>query len=94
MTRGKEASGPGKAAAEKPGCAYGLFGVFALFGLLFAAFGLGPVAELWRARSWTPTPCTILSSEVEEVDGDDGSTWRVAVTFRYEVGGVERNNFV
>lgn len=73
-----------------PGCAYGVLGLFAVFGLVFAGFGLVPLRELWRAQSWTPTPCTILSSDVAEVSDSDGSTYRVEVTFRYEVGGVER----
>jgi hypothetical protein len=72
-----------------PGCLYGFLGVFVVFGLVFAGIGAAPLLELWRAQDWTPTPCTILTSQVTEVDGDDGSTWRVDVSFRYEVGGVE-----
>jgi len=80
-------SSDGGSSTRAAGCVYGLFGVFVLFGLVFAGFGAVPLLELRRAQSWTPTPCTILSSQVEEVPGDDGSTWRVAVTFRYQIGG-------
>jgi hypothetical protein len=73
----------------KQGCLYGFLGVFVVFGLAFAAFGAVPLLELWRAQDWTPTPCTILTSQVREFDDNDGSTWRVDVTFRYEFGGVE-----
>jgi len=72
-----------------PGCAYGVLGLFAVFGLVFAGFGLMPLLELRQAQSWTPTPCTILTSGVAEEHGSDGSTYRVEVTFRYEVAGVE-----
>ena len=62
MAAGSGAVDAGAAVEQRPGCAYGLFGLFALFGLVFAGFGLAPMLELWRARSWPPTPCTSSES--------------------------------
>jgi hypothetical protein len=66
--------------------------------LFFVPFLLGglavlwilTVAPLWRgllARSWEPTPCTILTSEVESVPGDGNDTFRVKITYRYDFRG-------
>lgn len=64
------------------------------FGLAFAAVGglllvlmFGPmVLGLIRSRNWAPTPCTIISSGVEESrSSKGGSTYRVAVRYRYQV---------
>jgi hypothetical protein len=39
------------------------------------------------ARDWAPTPCTIVSSEVREHDGDDSTTYSVHILYEYEVAG-------
>ena len=66
----------------------GKIGCF-IFGLLFFlmgaaffyfAFGKG-VVKLYQARDWTPTPCTILSSEVQS----HGDTYSIEVRFSYSV---------
>jgi hypothetical protein len=64
-----------------------------LFFLPFLAVGLGfgglffgrPVLRMIEARGWTPVSCEILSSGVEQRSDEDGSTYRVAVTYRYHV---------
>jgi len=64
------------------------------FGLVFAAMGglflvmiFGPMAlGLIRSRHWVSTPCVIVNSNVEEShDSENGSTYRVAVRYRYQV---------
>jgi len=66
-----------------------------LFGLLFAGVGglvlfflfVQPALGILAAQSWVATPCVVESSTVEESAGEDGSTYKVAVTYRYEFGG-------
>jgi hypothetical protein len=66
----------------------GTCGCFA-FGLIFFLFGAGFFAlafgrgflKLIDAREWTPTPCTILSSEVQS----HGGTYSIEVRFSYSV---------
>jgi hypothetical protein len=48
----------------------------------YFAFGKG-VVKLYEARDWTPTPCTILSSEVQS----HGDTYSIEVRFSYSVKG-------
>lgn len=73
----------------------GLAGCFGYaFGFIFSSmfFGMGslflwlillqPLWQIVSARSWQPTPCTILSSKVE---GND--TYRVAIEYDYEYAG-------
>lgn len=64
------------------------FGVFAAIGALaFWGIGIRPVMRALDARSWTETPCTILTSQVERHSGSKGgSTYNVAITFEYQVG--------
>ena len=72
-----------------PGCVgYGFFGLFAAAGTaLFYFFTVAPVLEIYDARSWIVVPCEILSSEVAASHSSDGTTYRVAITYDYEVGG-------
>ncbi len=73
---------------RRNGCvAVALFGVFLLFGLGFSAVFAVPAWQVVRARSWTPVPCEILDSEVEDHPADDGDTYSVELRYRYEVGG-------
>lgn len=67
----------------------GIFlGFFLLAGLGFGYFMFGrPLLEMWDARDWPGVPCVITSSSVSESRGDDGTTYRVAMTFRYEYNG-------
>jgi hypothetical protein len=62
------------------------------FGLLFATVGLAafwfislnPLLSAVKSAGWVETPCEILSSELERHSDSDGSTYRVAVRYRYE----------
>jgi Protein of unknown function (DUF3592) len=72
-----------KASAKGGTCGCFAFGlIFFLFGGAFfaLAFGRG-FLKLVEAREWTPTPCTILSSEVQS----HGDTYSVEVRFSYNV---------
>ena len=65
--------------------------VFLMFasvgGVLFVLLFVLPCLKYVQARSWQPTPCTVVSSEVKESHDDDGTTYRVHVVFHYEFGG-------
>lgn len=67
----------------------GLFlGFFLLIGLGFGYFMFGrPLLEVWDARDWPTVPCVIQSSSVHESSGDDGSTYRIEMTFIYDYQG-------
>ena len=68
----------------------GFFGAFFLAGSAVMWFLLGrPLVRIVEARSWTETPCTIVSSEVMAHAGDDSTTYSVAVHYRYRVQGRE-----
>jgi len=65
------------------------------FGLLFAVIGcvafyfitLRPLLRASASSNWVEVPCIILSSEVEIKSDSDGSTYRVAVRYRYTWSG-------
>lgn len=62
--------------------------VFLLAGGAFVYFlAILPIVRVQQAKAWIATPCEILSSEVETHRGDDGDTYRVAITYRYRVDG-------
>ena len=61
------------------------FGAFG--GLFFYMFFIRPVMGVLDARDWHATPCTIISSDVGVHDDDDGVTYSVDITYRYEVSG-------
>ncbi len=71
------------------GClAWGFCGVFGLVGLVaFWFLAVLPVLQIVDARSWEAVSCTILTSEVESHSGSDSTTYSVAITYEYEVGG-------
>lgn len=71
------------------GCiGYAFFAIFAAAGTAFFYFlSLAPLLGLFHARSWIEVPCRVLTSEVAESSGDDGSTYRVAITYSYDFGG-------
>ncbi|MBC8011870.1 MAG: DUF3592 domain-containing protein [Burkholderiales bacterium] len=62
------------------------------FGLLFATVGfvafwhvsLHPLLRAAASARWVETPCEILSGELESHSDSDGSTYRVAIRYRYE----------
>jgi len=77
-----------KSITQKSSGKGGTCGCF-VFGLIFFLFGAGFFAlafgrgflKLIDARDWTPTPCTILSSEVQS----HGDTFSIEVRFSYNV---------
>ena len=70
------------------GCLVAFLSIFIIAGLtLFIAFTVRPAVQVMLASDWVETPCTILTSEVEEHSGDDGSTYRIAITYRYTFDG-------
>lgn len=70
------------------GCIIGPL-VFLVAGLGFALVFVLPAIKSLRALDWDPTECQILASSVATHSGDDGATYSVEVTYRYEVDGVE-----
>jgi hypothetical protein len=67
----------------------------ALFFLIFALVGAGsgypllvkPLSKLFASRSWTPARCTVLSSQVAEVSGSDGPTYKIDIHYTWTAGG-------
>lgn len=65
----------------------------ALFSLPFLLAGLavlyfltvGPALKIREARNWNPTPCVIISSEVDS--SSDGDTFAVAIHYSYTIDG-------
>ena len=70
------------------GCVVGP-AVFLVVGLGFSLFFAFPAVKVIKARSWDPVECEILASSVATHTGDDGSTYSVEVTYRYQVEGLE-----
>src|SRR5688572_5548994 len=70
--------------------AIGFFGLFLLIGVVvFYFITLRPLIQVLSARSWVVTPCTVVSSRVQTHRGDDSTTYRVDILYRYEVDGQE-----
>lgn len=70
------------------GCLWGP-GLFLVVGLAFSLFFVLPAIKSLRALDWQQTECQILASSVATHSGDDGATYSVEVTYRYEVDDVE-----
>jgi hypothetical protein len=74
------------AVAVPPGPGWKTRGGLLAFGFLFVAIG---TPMMWREHirltKWLPTQATVLSSRVQEVSDDDGSTYRPVVVYRYFV---------
>src|SRR5881397_1941066 len=60
---------------------------FVLGGAFEYAFFMKPVGRIVAARSWESATCEILSSRVHESSSENGSVYRVDVTYRYDVDG-------
>ena len=74
----------GRAAGK--GCGTLFFGLFFAMGMLFVVFILGEGLKQVAPWRWVETPCTILSSTVDETD-DDEKPYRPFVRYRFEVDG-------
>lgn len=72
------------------GCLIVFGSIFFVMGLLasYAALVI-PIRDYWSAQSWLQRPCVILTAELQEVRGDDNSTWKAAFTYRYQFGNRE-----
>lgn len=63
-------------------------GVFTLVGGVASYFLIiRPMAAILDARSWSPVPCTILSSEVRSHRGSKSTTYSVDVFYEYTFNG-------
>jgi hypothetical protein len=71
-------------------------GFFALFFVIGAGVcyfvTVRPLLKVLEARDWIATPCTIVSSRVQSHRGDDSTTYRVDILYRYEVNGEEHRS--
>lgn len=75
-------------------------GCLFFFGLIFFVMGcaffwmffLHPLVRTMSARSWLATDATVTMNTMEEVDGEDGSTWKPVIHFTYVVDGAERQS--
>jgi hypothetical protein len=50
------------------------------------------IAAQLHSRSFTPTPASILSSEIEEHSSTDGTTYSPKITYRYSAAGAEHTS--
>lgn len=75
-------------AKSQAGCLILFFAVFLAVGLATTYLMLvRPVWGILQATSWTPTPCTVISSTVQEHPSSDGSTYSINIRYRYEING-------
>lgn len=80
--------------AEQP-VKSGRNGCLMLFGIPFAAVGLGllafkvvpDVAEWQAMKAWQPVPAQVLVAELQEHRGDDSTTYEATGRYRYSYGG-------
>lgn len=72
----------------RTGCTLVFFSFFLLAGLgVLALVGWSIVRTVVARVAWTEVPCEVLESRVESHPGDDGTTYSVAVRYRYAVDG-------
>lgn len=83
-----------KANKEISGRGLVLFGIpFLLAGLAISFFlGVKPFLKVQDAKSWVPTPATILSSEVRTHRGSDSTTYSIQITFAYSWEGTRHTS--
>lgn len=81
-----------KVSKSARGCGIVFCGIFFLAGVAACTFTvLWPLYNAIDAMDWKETPCTITSSGVETHQGDDGNTYSIEITFRYEFNSREFN---
>lgn len=91
-------SGDSTAMAKKRGGI--VSGIFTfLFGLPFLAVGIGATGyffyvfwQFTEAQRWVETPAQVLSAELLESTGDDSTTYRAAVEYRYSFNGQDHTS--
>ena len=80
-----------RSSATPKGCLTFFFLIFFLAGAAGSYFALWrPLSRLFASRSWTETQCDVLSSQVTEVSGSDGATYKVDVRYSWTAGGSTR----
>ena len=66
---------------------------FSVFFLAGAGFGWGfvvhPLLKIKESKNWSKKPCTITFSGIKESRGDDSTTYKVDIRFKYRFSGVE-----
>jgi uncharacterized protein DUF3592 len=75
--------------ANPKGCMAAFFAVFLLAGAGFSLFFVRPALKVLAAKSWEPTACVIVSSQVRSHPGDDSTTYSVDVLYTYKYNGWE-----
>ncbi|MFN6110986.1 MAG: DUF3592 domain-containing protein [Planctomycetota bacterium] len=67
----------------------GLLGLFfsAVGGLVFWLAALAPLWQHWQSQSWVTTECTVVESQIEEVQGDESTSYVPAIRYEYQVNG-------
>lgn len=73
--------------ANPKGCMAAFFAVFLLAGAGFSLFFVRPALKVLAAKSWPPTPCVIVSSQVRSHSGEDSTTYSVDVLYTYTYNG-------
>ncbi len=68
--------------------ALGFFGVFAVAGVgIFAGMVVPGAMKYLSSRGWEQVPAEVIWSAVRAEDGDDGTTYRADIFYRYEFDG-------
>lgn len=81
-------TGAGTNVANNPGALYFVFGLFALFGLVFAGIGAGTWMKAESTRRWGPVDGKVVASTVDRHHSSkSGTTYSAAVDYDYEYEG-------
>ncbi len=71
-----------------PGALYFFFGMFSLFGLVFAAVGVNTWMKAEASKRWLPADGQVVSSDVDRHHSSKGgTTYRASVAYDYEYEG-------
>lgn len=71
-----------------PGALYFFFGMFSLFGLVFAAVGVHTWMKAEASKGWLPVGGEVVSSDVDRHHSSKGgTTYRASVAYDYEYQG-------
>lgn len=55
-------------------------------GLFLYFLGVRPVWGVLRSPGWPATPCTVVSSALNEQNSEDGPSYRIEIVYRYQFG--------
>lgn len=77
-----------KSTGSPPGCMVLFFLVFLVAGAALLWFlSIKPLMKVMAAQTWTPVPCMVIDSHVEESSDSDGTTYKAVVTSSYSYQG-------